>query len=150
MLVAHRNIKLLWINIRERLNLPSESNLHAHMRSAVDKAMHPLGELSLLLPFDKYNFKRSSQTALAGRLHNEHNNSPPPWELQPSSFTLAKRCHVCMCTCVFVSLRASRRLPTFCSVQSGCIEEPFGSNFSTEEMHPPPSPPFYLPLACNA
>jgi len=40
--------------------------------------MHQLGVLSFLLRVDKYNFKRRSQTALAGRLHNEHNNSPPP------------------------------------------------------------------------
>lgn len=55
-----------------------------------------------------------------------------------------------MCTCVFVSQRASRRLPTFCSVQSGCIEEPFGPHFLQRKCNPPPSPPFCLPLTCNA
>lgn len=57
-----------------------------------------------------------------------------------------------MCTCVFVSQRASRRLPTFCSVQSGCIEEPFGPHFLQRKCDPPPppSPPFCLPLTCNA
>lgn len=95
---------------------------------SLDKVMHQLGVLSLLLQFDKYNFKRSSQTASAGRLHNEHNNSPPPGSsslvhLPSASAAMSVRAHV--------SLFHSEplRLPTSCSAQSGCMEEPFGPHF---------------------
>lgn len=120
-----------------------------HAFCSGDKAMHQLGALSLLLRFDKYNFKRSSQTALAGRLHNEHNNSPPPGSSSLVHLPLQSAA-MPVCARVFVSLQTCRRLPTFCSEQSGCIEEPFGPNFLQRKCIPPPSAPFYLPLTCNA
>lgn len=89
--------------------------------------MHQLGVLSLLLRFDKYNFKRSSQTALAGRLHNAHNNPTSPGSSCLVHLPLPSTMSVC--ARVFVSLRASWRLPSFCAIQSGCIEEPFGPHF---------------------
>lgn len=91
--------EIVSINIWGCLNLDIwKLSQCTHALLSVDTAMQQLGALSLLLRFDKYNFKRSSQTALAGRLHNEHNNPPPPGS-SSSSFTLAER-HVCMCTCL--------------------------------------------------
>lgn len=119
-----------------------------HASCGGDKATQQLAALSLLLQFDKYNFKRSSQTALAGRLHNEHNNSPPhgssslvhlPLQILPCLY-------VAMCLCFTASLSEAPHLllPTK-RMYSGTFWTSFFQRKCT-----PPFPLFCLPLTCNA
>lgn len=103
---------------------------------SADKAMRQLGVLSLLLQLDKYNFKRNSQTALAGRMHNEHNNSPPPWSLSLVHLSLH---NAAVPACAHVSLFSCKPLggspPS--ALQSRCIEKPFGPHFYRGNTDPP-------------
>lgn len=110
----------------------------------MDKAEHQLGVLSLLLRFDKYNFKRSSQTALAGRLHNEHNNSPPPGS---SSLVHLPLQSAAMSACAHVSLFHSEPLggsPPSAPYRTDVWGEPFGPHFLQGKRTPLP----LLPPIC--
>lgn len=119
-----------------------------HASRGVDKATQQLAALSLLLQFDKYNFKRSSQTALAGRLHNEHNNSPPhgssslvhlPLQMLPCLYV-----HMCLCFTASLS-EAPHLLPA----AKRMYRETFWTSFFQRKCTPP-FPLFCLPLTCNA
>lgn len=103
-----------------------------------------LAALSLLLQFDKYNFKRSSQTALAGRLHNEHNNSPPhgssrlvhlPLQMLPCLY-------VHMCLCFTASLAEA---PHLLLATKRMYRGTFWTSFFSEEMHPSLSSLLFAP-----
>lgn len=148
--VTNNTISVQYLLNLEGLNSCICKKSHCtHASYGVDKARQQLAALSRLLQFDKYNFKRSSQTASAGRLHNEHNNSLPhgssslvhlPLQMLPCLYV-----HMCLCFTASLSEAPHLLLPT-----KRMYRGTFWTSIFFRGNAPLPFLSSVCPLTCNA